>query len=330
MIKKLLNYSLAFSLLAMGHVQGADPIVPAPVQAPVTKFPTEFNVKERWVSLTLTFDIESIDAKLGTVHRKFFSWTPEYHLKDPYENFQAKAKMRFWSWMTIFDVEDGQGKPLGSVEQGWSWFRPSFTIVSPNHQKLAKASLNFWGTTYTIADVTTDQPIATLTRPFFQFKNNWTVKIVDPAAIDRLGINPNMFLVLIAFQVDREHWNAYKYKEDKDKNKDAAAVIDQLFNPYLSLLDSEEAPSKEEETKQGFCKQLEERANCSNCDVEPTEEDIVAVEAIGNKFQATEEGTPEEQFQEQFNMMLNLLDSEELTPGQKGALFQMLQYRLHQ
>lgn len=267
-------------------------------------FPSEFYVKERWIAATTTFDIESDEFKLGTVHRKFFSWTPEYHLKDMNGEFQAKAKMRFWSFQTIFDVEDGQGKPLGTVEQNLTWFFPSFEIVSPTHQRLAKAELNFWGTKYTITDRNDDHVIALLTRPFFQFfKNTWTVTIVDPKAIDEKAINPNLFLVLIAFQVDSEYWRAHQ------NNNNTLTINDTV-----------------EDTQQELMKELEEKGK-NLPDVEPKEEDLVFVETLSEENKG--ESKTEELFLQTFRTLMKKLDSNELTIAQKVGLYRMLQNRLH-
>lgn len=61
----------------------------------------------------------------------------------------------------LFDILDGNDQPLGTVEQRLLHFLPTFENFSPSSQKLAKAKLNFWGTTYTVTYPIDDHVIAT-------------------------------------------------------------------------------------------------------------------------------------------------------------------------
>ena len=70
----------------------------------ISEVPSQFFVKQHWISLTNTFDVESKDRKFGTIHRKLFSWTPQYLFYDLNEQIQAKAKMRFFSFGATFDI----------------------------------------------------------------------------------------------------------------------------------------------------------------------------------------------------------------------------------
>ncbi|NGX53097.1 MAG: hypothetical protein KR126chlam5_01405 [Candidatus Anoxychlamydiales bacterium] len=72
--------------------------------------PEKFYIKERWLSLTTTFDIKDDNQNLGIVYRKFFSLLPEYHLEDVYGQFQAKARMRFFALGAKFDIYEPLAK----------------------------------------------------------------------------------------------------------------------------------------------------------------------------------------------------------------------------
>ena len=74
MIRKLLLIAAIFTLGNVGASQ----------------LPDEFYVTERWLSWTTTFDIETKAEKLGTVHRKFFVLTPEYHLHNIEDQLTTK------------------------------------------------------------------------------------------------------------------------------------------------------------------------------------------------------------------------------------------------
>ncbi|MCB1113641.1 MAG: hypothetical protein KDK62_02680 [Chlamydiia bacterium] len=261
------------------------------------QLPSEFYVKERIRSLTTTFDIESKEEVLGTVHRKIFSLMPEYHLKDPKGCMLAKARMRFWSLITVFDVVDENDFPIGSVNEQFSWFLPSFSIVSADAKKLANADLNFWGTKWTLKDPVTDRDIAVLSRAFFRLKNNWTVKIVDESKFHAKHIHPQLLMTLMAFQVDREYWEALSRNHNEKSQvsfKDVKAGMNQAFQKRL------------------------EPYRLELSEVEPTEEDYLFVEAYPETFQ----GISGDKLAE---VLIDELKADHLTEGQKAALFIMLE-----
>ena len=68
--------------------------------------PDEFNITERWISLTTAFDIETPTQKLGTLYRKFFSLLPTYEFFDPYDNKIATARSSLSSLTAHFDIYD--------------------------------------------------------------------------------------------------------------------------------------------------------------------------------------------------------------------------------
>ncbi len=71
---------------------------------PFSTLPDEFTVTQRWLSLTLTFDIESNLDYIGSVQRKFLSLRTEYNFYDAQHALQAKAKARLISFGYVFDV----------------------------------------------------------------------------------------------------------------------------------------------------------------------------------------------------------------------------------
>jgi len=197
----------------------------APLQA--MELSEKMYVKEKLLSWTTSFNIETDESRVGTVYRKFFTFTTEYHLENLERELVAKAISRFWSLGMIFDIEDANGKLLGVVEERLLKLLPTFEIFSPTGGKLAKARLNFWGTTYTIKDSFDDHVIATIYRPYFRLLNNWTITIEDMDAINEKNIHPHMFLVLAAFQVDAEAW------------QNASMQTQYAYTPFVERLDRE-------------------------------------------------------------------------------------------
>ncbi|WP_068469347.1 hypothetical protein [Candidatus Protochlamydia phocaeensis] len=275
-----------------------------PFTLKATDLPEELYVRERWLSWTTTFDIESRTHVLGTVHRRFFSLMPEYHLKNQEEQLLAKARMRFWSFGAVFDIVDHQSIPIGSVEEEFAWFFPSFKILAPSGLKLAEATLNFWRTTYILTDPFDGHTIAVIWRSFFRFKNNWTVKIVDPSAFGEKGIHPHMFLTLMAFQVDREYWESIR---------NSASQQVPLFNVFAY-------------SNYGEFKEKLEDYRAALAGIEPTPDDFLFIESItdfssliGNR------DDKEEAISLYLSQLLDLLESDQLNPQQKAALFLMLE-----
>lgn len=169
--------------------------------------PDEFNVTEHWISLTTSFDIETKTQKLGTLYRKFFSLLLTYEFFDPNDIKIATARAKFFSLTAHFDVYDNQDSLLGVAEERLFAFFPTFDIYAKDGStKLAKARMNFLGTTFTISDPSTDQEIATMHRSFFRLKNDWGFKITNRPLFLQKNIDPRVLMTVIAFQGDREYW----------------------------------------------------------------------------------------------------------------------------
>ena len=171
--------------------------------------PKEFYGTQRWISLTTGFDIETAEQRLGTVFRRFLSLKTSYDFYDNQENLLAIAEMRWFSFGAVFDVfEAPHLYPIGRVEEHiLTWF-PMFTIFSPTDEKLAVAEMNFWGTAYEVKDPVSNQVMARLERSFFRLKDDWKVTIEKPDLFASKGIDPRLFITLVAFQTDCDHWKA--------------------------------------------------------------------------------------------------------------------------
>lgn len=265
------------------------------LRADETALPTQFYVKERFFALTTVFDIKTTENNLGCVYRKFFTWTPEYHLEDVYGVFQAKARMRFLSLFVVFDVSDAQEKPLGTINEKFTWIYSTFDIVSPEKKVLAEATLNFWGTKWVVRDPIYNQVIATLSRPFLRLTNNWTVEILDSALISENKIHPHLFLTLMAFQVDREYWREIQESKKFFKSQiEGRALVHEEVDHYLDQL---KAIKK------------------SLADIEPSEEDFLFIEELPNAYAG------DEPMSTVFAELIAKLTCDHLTEGQKMALY---------
>ena len=303
--------------------------IASPLKAHV-EIPSQFFVKQHWISLTNTFDIETHDRKFGTIHRKLLSWTPQYQFFDVYDQLQATAKMRFFSFGATFDIFDLYERPLGRVDERILTFFSTFDLYRSDGYHAAKAKLNFWGTKYTVSDPYTGATIATLGRSFFRLKDDWTVNIVNPSLFFEKQIDPRMFILVMAFQTDRDYWKSQREREERarlysvkqlSKVAPDALMINQKLEDQRSLLETYR------ESYQGL---------------EPSEEEVENLEMLVEKM--LEEAEPHETHVEEpisaefaqvealergISTLLPLFESEELTRGEKSALFMLMDQRLH-
>jgi uncharacterized protein YxjI len=278
------------------------------------EFPREFFVKQHWLSWTTTFDIETAQMKLGTVHRKFLSLSPVRY--DYNEILQASATMRWLSWGATFDVFDANNGPIGTVEQRIFTFFPTFEIHSPQGYILAIATMNFWGTTYTIRDPVTQEPFATLWRPFFRFKDDWTVILTNPDLYLQKQIDPRLFILVTAFQTDKDAWAAERNRVIQD-NLD-------IFNEEALA-----GPIARESLKprRVFRKQLEGYRSKIGALVATEAELASADQKVTEKLQRVD-AIPKndlDRFVKGFAVIQPLLESEEVTVAEKNALLTLFE-----
>ncbi len=174
-----------------------------------TEIPDELYITEHWISLTTGYDIGTKTQKLGTLYRKFFSFLLTYEFFDPFDNKLAYARSKFFSLTAHFDVYDNYENLLGAADEKLFAFFPTFDIYAQDgYTKLATATMNFWGTTFTIYDPVTDKEMATLYRSFFRLKNDWTFNITNRNLFNQKGIDSRVLMTVIAFQGDREYWES--------------------------------------------------------------------------------------------------------------------------
>jgi uncharacterized protein YxjI len=198
--------SIILFLICIGKVQAAFDL------------PDEFYVTQHWLSLTSGFDIETNTLKLGTVHRRFFSWTTQYDFYDTNGELDATAKSRFWSLGASFDVWDINDHAIGRVDQKLLTFFPTYQIISNTDEVLAKAKMNLWGTTYYVTDPNTSLEIAQIYRSFFRLKDDWTVKIVNRNLYEAKSIDPRLFVTLAVFQSDVDTRERYRrWQEEQNR-----------------------------------------------------------------------------------------------------------------
>lgn len=278
--------------------------------------PDEFSITEHWISLTTSFDIESKTQKFGTLYRKFFSFLLTYEFYDPYDNKLAIARARFFSLTAHFDIYDTQDQFLGMAEEKFFAFFPTFNIWGPDRiTKVAYASMNFWGTTFTIYDPATDREMAVMWRPFIRLKNDWTIRITNRPLFEQRNIDPKVLLTVLAFQGDREMW---QQQEDNNKSMLKGKAANDSTPKVESILKQIDALNQQ----QGL--------------TTVQKPDVASLENIATKletdYKAQQGATATLSNQEQINHFtkycLDLVKSDKISAEDKKAILYLLKMRL--
>ena len=206
-------------------------------------------------------------------------------------------------------------------------FFPTFDIYgSDASTKLARANMNFWGTTFTIYDPRTDQEMATMHRSFLRFKNDWSISITNRLLFNQANIDPRLMMTVIAFQGDRETWKKMEEDRDRDRKKNlksAANLSDQASDvtPYqLNLFLEKIAATSRQEG-------LDSVKEPSPSSLEPIAKEL---ENNYKSRQVKDDSmeTSQEQISHFTDYCLNLVQSDDIPDTKKKAILSLLKMRL--
>lgn len=273
-------------------------------QAQAFTLPPQFDLIQKWLSLTLSFDIEADGEKIGVVHRRLLSLRTEYDLYNVENELQATAKIRWLSLLTTFDVTDPADQPLGRVEQNLTLFFPTFEIFSADNRLLAVAEMNFWGTKYIIKEPVTNLPMACLSRPFIRLKDTWKVEITNPLLFLQKNINPMLFVTVMALQTDRDSWKSESPLAETPISCSCTQLP--LAPPYDELEDLRA-------TIEEYRLEYQDVAQ---------ESDFERVALLLDPFLQEER-----ELAELLEELLTFIESDQLTPAEKSALLTLLEQK---
>ncbi|RUR08443.1 hypothetical protein [Legionella sp. km772] len=278
-----------------------------------SSFPDEISIREHWISLTKSYDIETKTHKLGTLYRRFFSLLLTYDFYDPNNVNTLSAKARFFSFGAHLDLYDPNGAIVGSVEEKIFTFFPTFEVYARDlSTKLARAEMNFWGTKFYIYDPATNKEMAIMSRPFFRFKNDWTIHVTDQRLLEQKNIDPRVLMTVLAVQGEIEDWQ----KEHRDDNNFKTAAT---YNTQLAS----EAP-----------KALRALAQTNNAlTTQPQQEELEALtNELDQDFNATNTNSGEQSNEERIQAFTAYCENLIQTPGlpveKKNAIASLLKLRL--
>lgn len=307
-MKKLILTLLSVIYLSTISIAQADP----------AKHETMY-IKQHWLSMTTSFDIETKTQKLGTLYRRFMSLLLRYDFYDPFNNKIATAKSKFFSVNAHFDIYDNNNQLLGSADDSLFAFFPTFYIYDKNNvTKLAKAKMNFWGTTFYVYDPISNKEMAQLYRPFFRMKNDWTFEVTDHALFDSKNIDKRVLLTIIAFQGDREYWEQQRRDNDKKRNNStrlltAETQLQTSLQAPLNLINQQLEPNYQANP---------ETLNKLSKDIELAYKQSITT---NSNF---ETGSRSEQINDYINFCLGYLQNSNLSHTEKQGLLYLLKVRL--
>jgi len=278
----------------------------------------EMYISEHWISLTTSYDIETKTRKLGTLYRKFFSLLLTYEFYDPFDNKLAIARSKFFSLTAHFDIYDNFDNFLGAADERLFSFFPTFDIYGQDGvTKLATASMNFWGTTFTIYDPNTNQEMAQMHRSFFRIKNNWTFKITNKPLFYHKGIDSRVLMTVIAFQGDREYWESQKDNQRTlVRSENNNEVMPKQVNMLLEKIDRLAKQYPLDNIEKPDTKTLESIAN----ELETTYKQN---ESVDSNIQSNKE-----KLNAFVDYCLEYIQSSDVSESKKKAIFYLLKMRL--
>lgn len=284
------------------------------------EIPDEFKITEHWISLTTSYDVETKTRKLGTLYRKFFSFLLTYDFFDPFDNKIATAQSRFFSLTAHFDIYDNKDSLIGMAEERLFSFFTTFDIYARDAStKLVRATMNFWGTTFTIYDPLTDQEMAIMHRPFFRMKNDWTIKITNKELYARRHIDSRLLMTVLAFQGDKEVWENNFYNSIAKFSMPAQQASNVTPNQISSLQNKLQVLSKEA----GLLSVMKPNQDTMEAIVSELDNDYKNLHGNDDANQ-----TDQEKFNGFTNYCLNLLESGDVSEVKKKAIIFLLKMRL--
>ena len=290
------------------------------IASSTSSLPEEVSVREHWISLTKSYDIETKTQKLGTLYRRFFSLLLTYDFYDPMDVKTATAKARFFSFGAHLDIYDQTDTFIGGVEEKIFTFFPTFVVLAADSStKLARAEMNFWGTKFYIYDTVTNQEMAIMSRSFFRFKNDWTIHVTNSDLLNQKNIDPRVLMTVLAVQGEIEDWkndqqnnyslNAKNANSQQSEANELGALTQQIEALAVKEgLDKLEKPSQE--SLEALAIELDQAFNAAN-------------QATDNQNQSNQE-----RVNAFTSYCLNLVSSNDLADIKKKAILTLLNLRL--
>jgi uncharacterized protein YxjI len=185
---------------------------------PARSLPNHYSMKERvFLKWGDTLDVTENGVNYGTVSKQLIAFTSTFNYDDNTGARSATASVAVLSWGTQIDVNDAQGRRIGTIkEEVFNSFLKVLTtykILDANGNQVATSQkTDFFSTTFNLTD-NAGRSIATVHRPGFNwFGDNWDVNIQDDSNVD-----PRLVLMIPAFKTSAD--NAKKSESSSSSSK---------------------------------------------------------------------------------------------------------------
>lgn len=168
-----------------------------------------YNINQQISLIGSHFDIINGYQSAGKISQQVLSWGKTFELRNENDQLVAKAKQQVFSLGVRVDVYDCQGQLIGTLEEDVleSLFKVNtvYSILNEHGLLVGRSrKLDWLGTDIIFFDAS-ERPIATLTRPFFNWlTDKWTISIADTKQVD-----PRLMFFTAAYKTsadsDRKH-----------------------------------------------------------------------------------------------------------------------------
>lgn len=295
-------------------------------------------LSEHYFSYTTSFDVSSEDKKLGTLYRRMISLNAIYDFYDLQNRLISSAQSHFFSFNAHVDVYNENEILIGTIEeQLFSWF-PTYDLYLPDGTRLGHATMNFWGTKFTLYEgAGTTTVLVEMSRDFFRLKNNWTINIKDMDRVKTRQIDSRVLMTVLAVQCDKEYLERYlrnqREQEEREREKKWQAT-DKFFRPQARILMNHTEPTQTAQVLNlrnkfsDFLKKEEELTQV----ILPDEQKLNALATqLDTDFQQQYAGimmNATEKSEQFVDYCTNIAQSNDTPPETKKAILHLLQKRI--
>lgn len=173
----------------------------------LAELPREIDIIAKNTYWTRNYLLYSQSSNLAQVKKEFFTWFSDYELYTPESECLAFAQKEIFTFGILFTIKDNIGETLCKIEERIFRVLPTFDIISPDGEKWIEAQMNYWGTLFTLSNPKTKEVVATLSRPFFSFTDDWQIIIYDNSYLST--IDWRILYLGLVLQADYLHWSKY-------------------------------------------------------------------------------------------------------------------------
>ena len=169
-----------FSLISINSFAGSCPVI---------ALPSEFTLRENFLSLSTTMSVENSKGKtLGKVKLEFLSLRTIFNYTNNLGQLVAQAEKEVFSWGNNITIYDCNHLKIGAIKEdvinNIFSLSKTYTIQNSAGVAIAKSIKPFHlGDTHIVIG-SNGHEVARLARPRLRLKDNWRINILNPSVID--------------------------------------------------------------------------------------------------------------------------------------------------